>query len=156
MKHRDSARLRRSLAALTIGVVDAQRVRQRELAPLAASDMVQQVQVPISGKVGRTPTSEIIDVQWPHPFLTRVSKMRTTMPFDNPTFTTGIELKSLATVMVEVQVVDWLDDDSSFLTGARVKMIAWSPDAPKMATFSGTVHLTFFGYAAPITDDSEG
>lgn len=154
--HRDIERLRRSINALTIGVVQAQRTRERELGPLSAGDIVQQVQVPVSGRVGRTPVQDDFEVQWEHPFLTRVAKGQSTMSFDNPTFATGIELKSADPVMLNVHLTDWVEDDSSFIVGAKVRLSAWSPNAPKLSRFSGIVHLTFFGYAAPTEEDPEG
>lgn len=155
-QHRDMARLRRSISALTIGVVQSQRVRERELGPISGGDMGQQVQFPVNGRVGRTPVMEELDVQWPHPFMTRVSTARSNMAFENPTLAIGIELQSEDAVLLQAQVKDWIEDDSSFLVGAKVRIIAWCPSAPKLTTFSGIVHLSFFGYAVPSDDDSEG
>lgn len=154
MSHaRAHARLQRSLGALTIGVVKAGKERDRALAPLASGDFIQQVQLDVSGKAFTGPAVTEMEVGFPHAFLTRLGKQ--TGP-ENPTFHDGSELRSGGPVMIQAQVIDWIENDSGLLVGARIRITTWWPGATTQLPFSGVVHLTFIGHAVPTTDDSEG
>lgn len=62
----------------------------------------------------------------------------------------------MSEVLVHSQVVDWTYDESGLIVGAKVKVIAHAPSAITPVEFSGKLHLSFTGYAAPSDDDTEG
>jgi hypothetical protein len=95
------------------------------------------------------------DVTFPLPFLNRVApNQHNNTP--NPTFAAGIEIVTGGLVILQAQLQSWTEDESSFVTGAKMKFISYSPNAPRLRRYSAIVHLTFFGYAAPTEDDTEG
>jgi hypothetical protein len=150
---RHRARLQRSLSALTIGAVKARDERERSLAPLESGEFLQQIQLNVNGKAFTGPAVAEVEVAFPHAFLTRLG--RETGP-ENPTFHDGAEVASGGPVMIHTQVIDWIENDSGLLTGARIRIHSWWPGASAELPFAAVVHLTFIGYAAPTTDDSEG
>lgn len=154
--HAAEAQLQRSLTALTAGVPEAHEELERELEPTVDGHFAQQLQVPLSGEVGSTPVWTTFSVYWPHPFLMRVAPSRQAGSIKQPHFASGIELKSDARVIIEVQVMDWIENDSAFLKGAKMRAMAWAPGAGMNVRYSALLHMTFSGYAAPSDDDSGG
>lgn len=151
-EHHEIHRLRRALARMTIEATDAREAHDREIAAVAAGDMAQQIHASVEGRVARAPVFTEIDVTWPYPFLNDVAATDTSM--ENPSFASGVELRSESPVFIDAQVRSWTRDDSSFITGARVRVTAWAPNAAKMTRYNAVIHMVFLGYAAP-TDDND-
>lgn len=156
MTHDGARRLADSLGQLAYGDAEAKERRDAALEPLAAGQFNQQIQLPVTGRVGRTPVSIEIPVTWPHPFLTRVAGSRGGNGLTRPHFTSGVEMVSDAHTIVSVQVRQWRENDSGFIVGALMRIVAWTPDANRIQNFRCIVHLNFSGYAGPSEDDSEG
>lgn len=122
---------------------------------MAAGDVAQQVQVEVNGRVGQEPVVQTVEVKFPMPLLNRVApNQHNNTP--NPTFASGVEIVTGGLVILQAQLQSWTEDDSSFIVGARMKLIAFSPNAHRRRRYSAVVHLTFFGYGAPVEDDTEG
>jgi hypothetical protein len=154
--HRQAQRLMRSLARVTFEMAADRQRHEDAVALVAGGDMAQYVHVNVDGKVGREAVYLQQEIEFPYPFLMRVARTQTEGPQDSPHFSTGVEVKTDGHVMLDAQIRRWIEDDSQFITGAVVRIAVWSPDAPKLTTYSAIVHLTFFGFAAPVEDDTEG
>lgn len=152
---REFHKLQRALGQIVIDTEDARAAQREQDRAVAAGDMAQSIHAPVVGKVGRVPTMTDVTVSWLHPFLTDVATTQSESVLENPTFTHGIELTSDSFVMVSVQLSSWIRDESSFVVGAVVRVVAWAPEAPKKVRYSGVIHMTFTGYAAPQDDDEE-
>lgn len=156
MSGHDEHRLGRSLSRATIDAVEAREKHIAALAPLAPGDMSQQLLLEVQGKIGGKPVFQETSVYWPNPFTMRVSSPSTSdSTYTNPHFNSGVEILSPGHVMIDVQVADWISDDSDLVIGAKVRVTVWSPGAPKKKDYKAIVHLTFFGYAAPQLDDDD-
>jgi hypothetical protein len=151
--HKGPHRLRRSMGAMTVDLLEGQRAHDQELLPLSAGDMAQQVQFNVSGRAGKHPTYSEVDVTWPYPFLMRLAQDQVESYLQNPHFAFGVELLTDGFLLLDAQVRSWTADDSNMVTGARVRVSAWSPEARKKHKFAAVLHLTFFGYAAPREDN---
>jgi hypothetical protein len=152
---RDRHRLARGLARATVEATDAKTQRERELLPMSAGDMAQQVQIKVNGKVGKEPVTTNADVTFPLPFLNKLAPNQHNNTPD-PTFASGVEIVTGGLVILQAQLQAWTEDESSFIVGAKMKLVAFSPNAYRLRRYSAVVHLTFFGYAAPAEDDTEG
>lgn len=62
----------------------------------------------------------------------------------------------MADVIVHAQAQEWIYNDSGLIVGAKVKVIAHAPGEGTPVPFSGKLHLSFTGFAAPTDDDDEG
>lgn len=155
-EHVHTARLTRALDALTVGATEAERRQHHADRIVSGGDMAQHVRVELQGKVGNEPIYLEQRVSFPYPFLMKVAKLQTEGMTDRPHFNSGVELKSDSHVSIDPQVIGWIEDDSQFIRGAVIRCAVWSPDAPRLTRYSATVHLTFFGFAAPAEDDTEG
>lgn len=156
MSHDGAMRLAQGLGQLSYGDGEAKDARDAALKPLAAGQFNQQMQIPVSGNVGRTPVVKEVPVTWPYPFLTRVAGSRGGNNLTSPVFTSGIEMQSPQNTIVTVQVRRWRENDSGFIVGALIRVVAWTPDANRIQEFRAIMHLNFSGYAGPSEDDSEG
>lgn len=147
--------LARSLNALTVGVVKAREAREEQLAPLRLGNIIQALQVPLSGKVAEKPQRIEIPVSWPYPFV--YAPAQTDSNLELPHFAPGIELLSPSPVIIIAQLHGWTRNDEEWTTGATVGVTAWIPGAKKKQEFTALLHLTFTGYGAPSEDeDDEG
>jgi hypothetical protein len=153
MSARGTHRLNRALDRATYDATEAQDALSAELAADGSGDFAQHFQCPVTGKVGNKPTWNEIKVTFPHPYYMRVDPNRQNGNLSNPHMLTGIELLTDEHVMLDVQVKEWKVDSRSIITGARVRVIAWSPIAPKKQTFNAVVHMTFIGYGGPSIDE---
>lgn len=151
-KRRVAGSLERSLAALTIGTVKAREERGAMLAPVSGGNMLQFRQVPVAGKVGKTPVAAEVAVEWDYPIVQ--ANAQTDSDSERPHFTTGIELLSSGPVMIVPQLIAWLDSDDGWTVGATLRVTAWVPSAKKKHDFNAILHLTFAGYAVPGEDDT--
>jgi hypothetical protein len=143
--------LRRSLATLTIGHQRAREQRSQMLQPFAGSNMIQCRQVPIAGKVKDRIITREFNVDWDHPIVSNTA--RTDADNERPHFTYGIELLSSTPVMIHVQLVGWIDSDEGWTEGAKIRVMAWVPNAKKKHQFDAVLHLAFAGYGVPLEDD---
>lgn len=92
LEHRAHAALQRSLSALAVGNPrDAER-REAELAPQRPGNMVQAIQLPISGSATDVPASTVITVTFEHPFLSPLTPDESDLTV--PHFAEGVELQS--------------------------------------------------------------
>lgn len=152
--HSARAALTRSLAALTIGEPKAYIERESELYDLRAMDMAQHVIAPFSGNVLRQPLWTTLRIAFPNPFIMAMDPGKTDSTVRHPHFTSGVECR--APIIVHANLTGWASDDRDFFTGASLNVGVYAPNAPKRVSFEGQLHLTFFGYAAPEEDDSQG
>jgi hypothetical protein len=145
--------LQRSLSALTIGVVKGQEARRDALAPMKLGEMVQHQKLEISGRIGSSPVTTIQTVEWPYPFV--YAPAQTDSDFEKPHFNYGIEFDHVPSSVphIMVAVIDWLDDDDGFSTGAKLAVTAFIPGAAKKRQLNAIAHLTFWGFGAPSEDE---
>lgn len=143
------------LEGVTVDLQDDAAAQRSEQDQIGASHVVQHVQIPISGYIGVSPLVTTVEVDFPYPFLMKVGP-RQSKALAEPHFNVGIVMKSEAHASIDVQVRDWIEDDSRFITGAKMKVRAWVPGAPRRVKFAATAHLSFFGYAGPRENDDEG
>lgn len=151
----DHARLGRALAQMQIETVEARERHDAAIARVAAAEMIQQVHVEIRGVVNRSIGSIDVTVGWPHPFLHDVAKSQMESDLESPTFAYGVELRSEMPIIVQAQLRRWIRDERSFITSAEIRILIWGPDMPKPERFTGKVHLSFIGFAAPMEDEEE-
>lgn len=149
----DSAVLASALGRLTSETLEQQRERDANQLPVEPTDMVQQVHLNLKGTVGEKPLYQEVNAHWPYPFMMKVASGQQDSTLDKPTFCTGVELRSDSHVLIDAQVVGWIEDDSELITGARIRVAVWSPTAPRLVDYDGTIHMTFTGYAATAEDD---
>lgn len=153
--NRISAQLESGLAAMTSGLLEGQQTLDAEKYAIDAGEMIQRIQVPIAGRVGRKMMQAELTVQFPYSFIGRTSQSQIESSQDDPHFNVGIEMAANHHIILDVQVVDWQVDEYDFVTGARLRIIAWRPDAPKAIRWNAVAHCTFIGYAAAAEDDSD-
>jgi hypothetical protein len=151
--HKQHHRLRRAMGAMTVDLLEQSRDHDDELRELTAGDMAQQVQLNVSGRAGKHLTYSEMNVTWPNPFLMRVAQDQIDTYLQNPHFAFGVELLTAEPTFIDAQVRSWNADTHDWVTGALVRITAWSPEARKKHKFGAIVHLTFFGYAAPAEAD---
>jgi hypothetical protein len=156
----DVHRLHHALGQIVVDAVDDRAALEAELAAIAPGDMIQQLQLDISGQATSTPAVLDFEVSWPNPFLNDVAPGDVDGNLDNPSFAPGIEMQSDGAVMAQVQVRRWIRDESSLIVGALLRAITWtaySPEVPPPAPspFRAVLHLTFIGYAVPADEDDD-
>lgn len=141
--------LERSLSALTIGVVQGQKFRERGLSDTYTGEWDQQVQVEFTGTAGSQWGWTDTDITFEYPFL--YAPAQRLVPFDRPHFSKGFELlgASITLVHLDAQIVAWNINDNNWTIGATVRLYVVAPlaDVEPLA-FSAIAHLTFQGYAA--------
>lgn len=147
--------LERSLSALLIDAPEAQAEREAQLEPLRGSDMSQVLQVSAAGLAARQPIWTEQELIFPYPFVQNIDPTAADSGLENPHFATGVELLTGDNVMIDAQVRGWVYSPEGWVTGARVRISAWAPNARKKVRYSAVVHLTFSGYATPTDDESE-
>jgi hypothetical protein len=155
-QHRARVRLQRSLQAISVGHVKGRERLRAELAPMEAGDMAQAVHVPVKGKAGTRLAMTDLRVTFAYHFLTKITVGDDEDEPTEPTFGSGVELRSDAPVMIDVVLRDWIEDDRGLVTGAKVRVQAIAPGVIQEQNFNAVVHLTFTGYAAPAEDDDDG
>lgn len=156
LAHRDAAALGRVMGGMTVRLLRDQRDREDQLALISPGDFVQQVQVRANGSVGADPIMQEPTVKFPMPFMMRVDPTRTSgIPTEAPHFSYGVELLTAGFVVITAQVRSWVADESNFVTGAKVRIGAWSPGGARRTAFNALVHLSFMGFASPVEDDSQ-
>lgn len=146
-------KLNRALNQATYEATEAQDALAAQLSADGAGDFAQHFQCPISGKVGNKPTWSEIKVTFPHPYYMLVDPNKQNGDLRNPHILTGVELLTDQHITIDVQVKQWVINSRSIVTGAKVRVIAWSPIAPKKQTFNAVVHMTFIGYGGPSIDE---
>lgn len=150
-------RLADSLVGLTIDAAEARQSYDDHARGLAATDMLQHVQLPISGKCKGEPVITELTVNFPYPFLLLVAPGATESDLEAPHFVFGVQMVAASRyVNIDVQVIDYPVTARGFMERARLRVVAFSPGAPKKINFSAVIHMTFTGYAAPTETDAEG
>lgn len=152
----DIHRLQHSLVEVAVDAVDTRLANEREAAELGAGDMIQQVQLPVEGYAGALIGTSFVDVTFLHPFFNDIAPGQMgDSNLKNPTFVPGVEITSDDPVLVHAQVRRWLRNDRSLITGAQLRVMAWSPDAAGQHQYKGVLHCSFIGFGAPNDDDEE-
>lgn len=143
------------LSALTSDVIEGQQAVDAENYPIASTEMVQRIQVPVTGVATRAVVSTVLDVTWPYPIVNLVAANQHESNQEFPHFASGVELLTEEHVLLDAQVREWVQDKSDFFTGAKVRLTAWAPDALKATKYRAVMHLSFMGYATAAEDDNE-
>jgi hypothetical protein len=154
--HRAQQALARGLHALSTDAIEGRESVEADDFPLASTEMVQRLHVPVEGAVGRSVVYTTLDVDWPYPFLNLAAANQHESDQEQPHFVLGVEVLTEEPVMLDAQVRAWQQDERGFYTGATVRFSAWSPEAIKVIKYSAVMHLTFMGYGAASEDDNEG
>lgn len=151
------AQLAQGLVGLTIEAAESQRDFEAQVYGLSAQDMIQNVQLPVSGRVGRKAVLTETTVNFPYPLLLRVAPGATESDLTYPHIVHGIQMLAAPQyVSLDVQVIDFPETQRGFLERARLQVVAFAPDAPKKVSFRALIHLSIMGYAAPTELDAEG
>lgn len=146
--------LQDSLGELAFGIQERAAGAQQTTDELASSDQIQMYQYEIHGRATRQPVLLDQKVTFSNPFLMRVGPRQIDGNVEWPHFAYGVEMDTGDYhVQVSCQVREWIQDDSSFVTDAKVRIAVYSPEAAKEIPFTGVVHLTFSGFAAPMFND---
>lgn len=143
------------LDALTSGVIEGKEAVEFEDYPLASTEMVQHIHVPVTGVAGPALADVEIEVTWPYPIINLMAAGQHESTQETPHFASGAELRTDSVVLLDAQVRSWVQDERDFYTGAIVRLLAWAPGTRKMAHYTGVLHLTFTGYAAAAEDDTD-
>lgn len=143
------------LSAMTAGVVEGQERVEAADYPLASGEMLQRVQVPVTGVAGRSLVYSELDVIWPYPIINQLAAGQHESNQDTPHFASGVEIQTDDYVMLDAQIRAWQQDERDFYTGATVRLSVWAPQALKTTRYSAVLHLTFMGYSAAAEDDTE-
>lgn len=141
--------LERSLAALTIGVVQGQQHRERVLRDTHTGEWDQQVQLEFSGSAGNQWGYADTEIMFEYPFL--YAPAQRLVPFDRPHFNKGFEMLTPSTNLVhlDAQIISWNTNDTGWIVGCKVRLYAVAPANDVSAeSFNAIAHLTFQGYAA--------
>lgn len=154
--HRAQQALARGLHALSTEAIAGRESVEVDDYPLASSEMIQRIHIPVEGAVGRSVVYTTLDVDWPYPIINQAAANQHESDQDQPHINSGVELLTDGPVMLDVQVRSWQQDERGFYTGATLRFSAWSPEAIKVTKYSAVIHLSFMGYAAASEDDNEG
>jgi hypothetical protein len=152
--HRERAKVLRSLQAMTWGQIVADKQRERDATQLEGGEMSQHVTVDIAGKATPKISRQEVTVSFEYGFATSFGQGDTEV--EEPIFTPGVILRTDADVFVQPQVREWIEDDSGFIVGARIRILHYAPGVLEPASFRATIHLQFAGWAVPVdTSDDE-
>jgi hypothetical protein len=147
--------LTQGLGAMTAGVVEGKERVDAEDYPLASTEMLQRIHLPVTGVATRQMVRDELDVTWPYPIINQLAAGQHESGQDVPHFASGVEILTDDPVFLDVQVRAWQQDDREFYTGATVRISAWAPEATRTTRFSAVLHLAFMGYAAASEDDND-
>jgi hypothetical protein len=155
---RPAGQLDRALTALTIGVVQGQRFRDRVLWDSYTGEYDQQVQLKVSGKASSV--WGFADQKLKFDVAFYYAPTQRSVPFDRPHFTVGFELLNASKVLVvfTASVIRWTITNSGWITGATVRIASAAPALAANAQpepFRALAHLVFQGYAS-YPDDQSG
>lgn len=141
-----TARVARSIQALTLGMVRGQNTREQIIETIRAGETEQQYKVPISG-IARPEMQWVeSEIKFNDAFIPGTDRRDST--FTQPVFTFGYVIPSGVPVMVTACVRKWDQSGEGMVSGCTVAVgvINFSFDE---VSFKGEVHLVFQGYAAP-------
>lgn len=146
--------IKRSIGAMTIGVVKSTREFEEERKRQSLRELEAQYQEQVSGTVGNVTAEATLMLTFETPFYfspgTRDSDL------DVPQFSSGITELSVSGVIIQANVSKWVrDEDTDAVTGAAIVIAAVAPGIDDPLDFAAVVHLTFQGYSAPVEDESE-
>jgi hypothetical protein len=143
--------LTRSLEELTIGVHRSLRKNEAREGQLGGGTFMQYLTLDVHGRVDSSLQAIDIPIDWELPFLMRVDP-RNANGREDPHFTSGIEILTDSFVNLSCQVRSWIENESGWVMGANMRVLAFAPGAARGHTFRAVAHLTFTGYAAPYED----
>jgi hypothetical protein len=63
-----------------------------------------------------------------------------------------VEILTDSFVNITCQVRGWIENESGWVMGANIRVLAFAPGAARGKVFRASAHLTFTGYAAPPED----
>lgn len=151
---RPTEALERALLELTVGSKRAALAKQLANAQNSGGECAQHVKILVASTAGKHPQSIDFDVTFPQPFIYAPNQSTDSLP--EPHFSHGIELTT-AKVLPDIKpyLLRWKMDDSARYTGAVIRISAYIPNAPKLQKFTATLHLTFYGWAAPTEVEDE-
>lgn len=148
--------LERAIADMTIGVELHRQKREKQLKHTSGKEMEQQIRVPVAGEASNGWGFSDRGVGFLLPFIWLPAQRGA--PFKTPHFSYGIEHLSGTgeLVIINAAVVKWKIDQSSRVTGARIRYASSAPMMAEgeMAEFSAVAHLTFQGFACE-TEEGE-
>lgn len=147
--------LSRGLSELTSGTLEAKEKVDQESAPIAAGETIQRIHLPVTGYAGRKLVWTDTFLSWPYPILNDMAAGQHESEQQTPHFATGVELWTDVQVLLNATIMDWGQDDNEFYVGAKLRISAWSPEAPKIVKYQGVIHVAFFGYSAAGDDDND-
>lgn len=144
---RPLGQLDRALDALTTGLLGGKIKRDRQLSYSAMREVEQQVRVPLSGEAGSGWGSIDKTVGFLFPFIYAPDQRG--VPWKTPHFSYGVEMGvgTNVPIVVHAHVLHWIENNSSWITGARVRFMAQAA-IEEVVKFSALAHLTFQGWAA--------
>lgn len=149
---RPQGQLERALTQVTIGMLQDYLAREKNLEAGRSGEYDQQVEFPISGTAGSAWGSADVPVTWEHPIV--YAPTQRTVPFEKPHVSNHIELPTTTELIVATaHVISWNQNDNGWYIGATVRVAVCAPNATDTVPYSGTVHLTFQGYASPTDGD---
>lgn len=150
-----SGSLQRSLAAMTIGVVQGQQARERERSPQRLDERDQNFQVEVTGTV-ESDLSEWTEIPLDFAYVFMGDENVRDSPYDKPNFTFGVEMLTEEPVIIAACVMEWIETDEGDVTGVVLKAASYSPSpADEGKPFRARLHLTFSGYCGPIDGPDE-
>lgn len=152
--HRERARVLRSLQAMTWGQIVAEKQRQQDAATVEGGEMAQHVTVDIAGKAGPKVSRTEVTVGFEFGFATRFGQGDTEV--EEPIFTAGVVMLTDADVFIQPQVREWIEDESGFIIGARIRILHHAPGVFDITGFRATINLQFAGWSVQVdTMDDE-
>jgi hypothetical protein len=145
---RGVGQLDRALDSMTGGLLTDKAKREHQLAYAAGSEVEQQVKVALTGEAGSGWGFADHKVGWEHPFIYAPGQRG--VSFAKPHFSYGVEMGqgSSELVVVHAQVLNWLENESSWIEGATVRFMSRAPLSESIVKFTAMAHLTFQGWAA--------
>jgi hypothetical protein len=148
---RDHHRLTRSLEELTIEAHRSLKSNEAREAQLGGGTFMQYLTVDVQGRVDSSLQVIDVPVDWELPFLMRVDPRNANGRLD-PHFASGVEILTDSFVNITCQVRGWIENESGWVMGANIRVLAFAPGAARGKVFRASAHLTFTGYAAPPED----
>lgn len=142
-----TAQLERSLEALTIGLVQDVRHRNRMLHDGQQGEFQQQMQVELSGTAGNVWAWQDQKLSFEYPFV--YAPLQRQADLLVPHFTCGFTLAQTTNlILLHAHVIAWNVTEESWVIGATVRFAVSAPNAVVTPVpYDAQAHLTFHGYA---------
>lgn len=140
--------LSRSLSAMTIGVVKAKEQRDRTDDLLGLRETEEQHRISIEGEASQILAWTNVEIALDNVYLAATGQRE--IPHETPQIWHGAEIESATPVLVTACVMEWKRTTNDEIVGATVA-VGTMGEGP----FSGYLHLTIQGFAAPSDDAQE-